>query len=66
MNIARDFSNMPPNILTPEYFANKVAHHFKSSSVSVDIKNNDTLLSEGFGLLHAVGKDPLTLLLLLL
>ncbi|MDS0981938.1 leucyl aminopeptidase family protein [Staphylococcus hominis] len=56
VNIARDFSNMPPNILTPEYFANKVAHHFKSSSVSVDIKNNDTLLSEGFGLLHAVGK----------
>lgn len=59
VNVARDFSNMPPNILTPEYFASEVAHHFKGSLVSVDIKNNEALLSEGFGLLHAVGKGSI-------
>lgn len=56
INLARDFSNMPPNVLTPQTFAEDIINHFKNTAVKVDIKDDDTLVSEGFGLIHAVGK----------
>ncbi len=56
VNVARDYSNMPPNILTPNYFAEQVTQHFDQTSVKVDIKDGKQLLDEGFGLIHAVGK----------
>ncbi|MEJ7307221.1 leucyl aminopeptidase family protein, partial [Staphylococcus epidermidis] len=48
--------NIPPNILTPEYYANSIYDHFKETEVDVDIKDHETLQNEGFGLIHAVGK----------
>ena len=56
INLARELSQMPPNILTPQYFAEEIEGHFKDKKVSVDIKDAETIVSEGFGLLHAVGK----------
>ena len=50
------FSNMPPNVLTPQTFAEDIVNHFKNTKVKVDVKDYDTLVSEGFGLLQAVGK----------
>ena len=56
VNLARDYSNIPPNILTPAYYAELIQNQFNDTSVSVDIKDNKTLQKEGFGLIHAVGK----------
>lgn len=56
IKLARDFSNMPPNILTPEYFADMISAHFEETSVEVEVKDAETLQAEGFGLIHAVGK----------
>ncbi|MEQ6028589.1 M17 family metallopeptidase [Staphylococcus saccharolyticus] len=56
INLSRELSQMPPNILTPQYFAEQIRKHFDGSNVNVDIKDNEQLLSEGFGLLYAVGK----------
>ncbi|MCH8647349.1 leucyl aminopeptidase family protein [Staphylococcus lugdunensis] len=56
VNVARDFSYMPPNLLTPKVFADEITQHFEDRAVQIDIKNGTQLLSEGFGLLHAVGK----------
>lgn len=56
INLARDYSNIPPNILTPEYYANSICDYFKETEVDVDIKDHETLQNEGFGLIHAVGK----------
>lgn len=56
INLARDYSNIPPNILTPEYYAHSIYDHFKETEVDVDIKDHETLQNEGFGLIHAVGK----------
>ncbi|MEJ7165268.1 leucyl aminopeptidase family protein, partial [Staphylococcus capitis] len=56
INYARELSQMPPNILTPQYFAEEIKKHFEGSSVSVDIKDYRQIIDEGFGLIHAVGK----------
>lgn len=56
INLARDYSNIPPNILTPAYYAELITNHFKDSEVSIEVKDGETLQREGFGLLHAVGK----------
>ena len=56
INLAREFSQIPPNLLTPQYFAELVVQRFKDSSVKVDIKDGQSIQSEGFGLIHAVGK----------
>lgn len=56
INLARDYSNIPPNILTPGYYAECIQNHFKDTDVAVDIKDSDTVQREGFGLIHAVGK----------
>lgn len=59
INFARDLGNMPPNILTPAYFATVVTQHFESTAVHVDIKDAETIQQEGFGLIHAVGKGSI-------
>ncbi|EKU48035.1 leucyl aminopeptidase family protein [Staphylococcus massiliensis] len=59
INIARNFSNMPPNILTPDYFAEEVKGLFKGGNVEVDIKDEHAIEQEGFGLLQAVGKGSI-------
>lgn len=56
INLARDFSNMPPNILTPSYYAELLIDHFKNTEVQLDVKNEKQLQDEGFGLIHAVSK----------
>lgn len=56
IKIARDLSNIPPNILTPEYFAELISGHFAETAVEVEVKDAETLQAEGFGLIHAVGK----------
>ncbi len=33
INLARDFSNMPPNVLTPQTFAEDIVYHFKNTNV---------------------------------
>lgn len=56
INYSRDFSNMPPNILTPQHFASEVEQHFVDTAVQVEVKNDEQILAEGFGLLYAVGQ----------
>src|SRR5699024_5994339 len=56
INLARDYSNIPPNILTPAYYADLIQQHFSETEVIVDVKDSVTLQSEGCGLIHAVGK----------
>lgn len=54
---ARDYSEMPPNILYPEYFAELIEAQFKDvKNVSIDVKDDKTLEDEGYGLIMAVGK----------
>lgn len=59
INLAREFSQIPPNLLTPQYFAELVLQRFKDSSVKVDIKDGQSIQSEGFGLINAVGKGSM-------
>ena len=59
INLALEFSQIPPNLLTPQYFAELVLQRFKDSSVKVDIKDGQSIQSEGFGLIHAVGKGSM-------
>lgn len=55
--LARDFATMPPNLLYPESFADEVAVQFKERPyIKGEVKDFDTLVQEGFGLLAAVGK----------
>lgn len=57
ITLARDFAAMPPNHLYPESFADQLAIHFKDRPhVKGEVKDFDTLIQEGFGLLTAVGK----------
>lgn len=57
ITLARDFATMPPNMLYPESFADQLAVHFKDRPhVKGEVKDFDTLIQEGFGLLAAVGK----------
>jgi leucyl aminopeptidase len=56
INLARDYSNMPPNILTPSYYEEVLTEHFKDTEVQLDVKNEEQLQNEGFGLVHAVSK----------
>lgn len=57
ITLARDFATMPPNILYPESFADELAVQFKDRPfVKGAVKDFDTLIQEGFGLLAAVGK----------
>ena len=61
INLARTFSQTPPNILTPEYFANQIKVNFEDTNVEVSIKDEQAINEEGFGLIDAVGKDLLIL-----
>lgn len=33
---------MPPNVLTPQTFAEDIVNHFKNTKVKVDVKDYDT------------------------
>src|SRR5699024_2876543 len=46
VNLARDYSNIPPNILTPAYYAELIENQFNDTNVFVDIKDNKTLQKE--------------------
>lgn len=59
INLARTFSQTPPNILTPEYFANQIKANFEDTSVEVSIKDEQAINEEGFGLIDAVGKGSI-------
>ncbi len=37
---------MPPNLLTPQTFAEDIVNHFKNTKVKVDVKRSDTLVSK--------------------
>ena len=55
--LARDYATMPPNHLYPESFADQLAINFKDRPyIKGEVKDFDTLVQEGFGLLAAVGK----------
>lgn len=55
--LARNFATMPPNLLYPESFADELAVQFKERPyIKGEVKDFDTLVQEGFGLLAAVGK----------
>ena len=55
--LARNFATMPPNLLYPESFADELAVQFKEQPyIKGEVKDFDTLVQEGFGLLAAVGK----------
>ncbi|MCP6565140.1 hypothetical protein NL503_27575, partial [Klebsiella pneumoniae] len=49
IKIARDLSNIPPNILTPDYIEELISGHFAETAVEVDVKDAETLQAEGFG-----------------
>lgn len=59
INLARTYSETPPNILTPDYFASQIKEHFKDSTVEVTIKDELAIREEGIGLLDAVGKGSI-------
>src|SRR5699024_3228206 len=55
--MARSFSETPPNIMTPEHMAEKVAEIFRDRKyVSGRVKDDEALAGEGYGLITAVGK----------
>ena len=55
--MARNFSETPPNIMTPEHMADKIAAIFRSHPhVTGEVKNDEVLEEEGYGLITAVGK----------
>lgn len=55
--MARNFSETPPNIMTPEHMADKIAAVFRSHPhVTGEVKNDEVLEEEGYGLITAVGK----------
>ena len=38
IKLARDFSNIPPNILTPKHYADLICGHFEETAVDVEVK----------------------------
>ncbi|WP_031547397.1 leucyl aminopeptidase family protein [Salinicoccus luteus] len=55
--MARNFSETPPNIMTPGHMADKIAAIFRSHPhVTGEVKNDEVLEEEGYGLITAVGK----------
>lgn len=55
--MARNFSETPPNIMTPEHMADKIAAIFRSHPyVTGEVKSAEALEEEGYGLINAVGK----------
>lgn len=56
VHIARDLVNTPPNHLTPEIFADRVAEEAAGDSVSVTVLDDQQLRDEGFGGISGVGQ----------
>ena len=52
---ARDWVNLPPNLLYPESFASDAAEYFKPLKVNVDVLDDKALEKGGFGGIMAVG-----------
>ncbi|GAB3623473.1 leucyl aminopeptidase [Mariniluteicoccus endophyticus] len=52
---AREWVNLPPNLLYPETFAEEARAHCKGSKVSVDVLDDKALAAGGYGGLTAVG-----------
>lgn len=53
---ARDLVNTPPNVLYPESFATSVQRHAAGSPVSVQVWDEERLLTEGCGGILGVGQ----------
>lgn len=53
--VARDWVNLPANLLYPETFADEVKDLFAGSKVSVQVLDDKQLASQGYGGLTAVG-----------
>ncbi|PNZ13829.1 leucyl aminopeptidase family protein [Staphylococcus simiae] len=56
INLVRDISQIPSNILTPQYVAHDIQQRFENSAVTVDVKSGNDIVAEGFGLIQAVGQ----------
>lgn len=57
VNAARDISETPPNFMTPKVCAEHISALFNDSPhITGDVKNDEALEEEGFGLMTAVGK----------
>lgn len=56
INLVRDISQVPSNIITPQYMAQDIQQRFENTQVSFDIKSGKDILAEGFGLIQAVGQ----------
>lgn len=55
--MARNFSETPPNLMTPEVMAEKIAEIFESHPhVTGAVKDEAALEAEGYGLITAVGR----------
>lgn len=53
--VARDWVNLPANLLYPETFADEVKSLLKGSKVSVEVLDDKQLAAQGYGGLSAVG-----------
>lgn len=52
---AREWVNIPPNLLFPESFADEAKSHCKGSKVTVEVLDDKQLQAQGFGGLMTVG-----------
>ncbi|WP_347563486.1 leucyl aminopeptidase family protein [Staphylococcus simiae] len=56
INLVRYMSQVPSNILTPRDFTHDIQQRFENSAVTVDVKSGNDIVTEGFGLIQAVGQ----------
>ncbi|PDQ35831.1 MAG: hypothetical protein B5766_03770 [Candidatus Lumbricidophila eiseniae] len=56
VNTARSLVNMPPSLLTPEAFAQRMISLVTGSAIQVRVRDEDELTAEGFGGILAVGR----------
>ncbi|GJQ63282.1 MAG: putative cytosol aminopeptidase [Melioribacteraceae bacterium] len=55
VNLSRDLSNEPANVLTPETFASEVKNNLENEYTSVEVFDEKMLEEKNFGLILAVG-----------
>lgn len=53
--VARDWTNLPPNLMGPPEFASQVSGYMKDVKVDVEILDEKALAKQGFGGILAVG-----------
>lgn len=56
VNLARDLTNMPANLLDPVIFANKAVEIGEAAGLTVEVLDEEKLQELGLNLLYAVGK----------